>query len=261
MYRLVGMSGIAACSEPRWYALRNFHMQYFEDSGVLNDYLHYWRDSLQTYWQALDRDLPARLRLIRFLCARIPALRKRLERVAHERNRRVVTDHRNGTVYWYDHRNDRRIRAFFRDHRTRDAIPAWGDIRRPPEADPAWHRLSHGYDEAKPELDLSDLQGTARYRGGSCLAGAWDGDMYATLSWRCAFGHDFTARPYTVLKAGHWCPACVPPPWNYPEQADKNPFFAQVWYPHHDPDERDVYPEECLQDIVDADRADRAGAP
>lgn len=261
MCKLVGMSGVEACSERRWYALRNFHMQHFEDSGVLNDYLHYWRDSMQTYWESLNGDLPARLRLIRFLCAKIPAFRRCVERAAYRRNKRIVTDHRNGTVYWYNHRNDRRISAFYRNYQTYESISRWRDARHTPNVDPAWHRLSHGYDEAKQPLDLSDLRGAAQYRGGSCLSAAWDGDMYTTLSWKCAFDHEFTAKPYTIIKAGHWCPACVAPPWNYHEQAAKSPFFAQVWHPNHDPDEHEIYPEDCLQDIVDADRADGSGTP
>ncbi len=256
MCKLIGTSGVEACSERRWYALRNFHMQYFEDSGILNDYLHHWRDSLQTYWALLEADLPLRLRFIRFLCARSGAFQRWVERAAHRRMKRMVADHRNGTVYWYDHRNDRRIGAFYRSYRAYESIPGWRDARCAPDRDSVAHRLNHGYDEAKERLELSDLQAAAVYRGGTCLSAEWDGDMYATLSWRCAFDHVFTAKPYTVIKAGHWCPACVAPPWRYHEQAARNPFFAQVWYPHHDPDERETYPEECLRDIADADRAE-----
>ncbi len=255
--KLVGMSGVEACSERRWYALRNFHMQYFEDSGVLNDYLHHWRDSMHAYLGLLDSNLPLRLRFIRALCSRSPTLRRCIEKVVHRKNQRVVTEHRNGTVYWYEHRNDRRISAFYGNYRAYDSVPSWRDGPHVVDANPASRRLNHGYDEAKEVLDLSDLRGGAQFRGGSCLSTEWDGDMYATLSWRCAFDHAFTAKPYTIIKAGHWCPSCVAPPWNYHEQAARNPFLAQVWYPHHDPDERDIYPEDCLQDIADIDDAER----
>ena len=66
-----------------------------------------------------------------------------------------------------------------------------------------------------------------------------------------AEGHEFELKPYTVLKAGHWCADCLPPPWNYDEQAKKNPFFAQVWYPNHDNNENNFYPNDCYKDIVD----------
>jgi hypothetical protein len=78
--------------------------------------------------------------------------------------------------------------------------------------------------------------------------------MYATLVWKCSFGHEFTGKPNTILKAGHWCPVCVAPPWNFDAVAKQNPFFAQVWYPNHDEDEDNVYPVDCLQDVAGADR-------
>jgi len=46
---------------------------------------------------------------------------------------------------------------------------------------------------------------------------------------------------------------CVNPPWNGDEQAQKNPFFAQVWYASHDPAENNSYSMESLEDIAGAD--------
>jgi hypothetical protein len=113
--------------------------------------------------------------------------------------------------------------------------------------------LEHGYDEDKPQLDLADLQIAAHFRGGKCLSAEWNGDLYSTIKWQCAFVHQFSAKPFTVLKAGHWCPDCVNPPWNGDEQAKKNPFFAQVWYPSHDPDEEKLYTLAGADDIANAD--------
>jgi len=56
------------------------------------------------------------------------------------------------------------------------------------------------------------------------------------------------------LKAGHWCPHCAPPPWDYDVEAKRNPFFAQVWYTNHGPEERTFYPAECARDICGADK-------
>ena len=78
--------------------------------------------------------------------------------------------------------------------------------------------------------------------------------MYQTLEWRCARGHEFEGKPYTILKAGHWCPDCVPPPWDFDQEARLNPYFAQVWYPNHNQDEDNFYPEDCLGDIAGADQ-------
>jgi len=114
-------------------------------------------------------------------------------------------------------------------------------------------RLDHGYDESKEQLDLKDLDSVAKFRGGKLHSEKWDGDMYAPLDWECAFEHFFNARPFTALKAGHWCPECDAA-WNGDEHAKKNPFFAQVWYADHDPDEQNEYPADCFNDIEGADK-------
>lgn len=69
------------------------------------------------------------------------------------------------------------------------------------------------------------------------------GDMRTPLEWQCQFGHTFKASPTLILLGGHWCPECLPMPWNYDEIAKGNPFFAQVWNPAHSPDEHNVYDE------------------
>ena len=106
-------------------------------------------------------------------------------------------------------------------------------------------KLAHGYDDSKSneEIDLSDLQSAARFRGGECRATTFEkGDIYAVVDWECAEGHVFSASPFTVLKAGHWCPHCINEGrWNFDLLAKKNPFYAQVWYDSHDEDENAVY--------------------
>jgi nucleoside-diphosphate-sugar epimerase len=252
-YKLNGLSGLEACTERRWYALRNFHMQWYEDSGLLNDYLHHWRDSLDEYWKLIARDMPLGMKALAAACRRIAPLRAQVEKVTREMMRRMAEEHRNGTAYWHRNRNDLRITAFFKDYATYESIPGWGVNMPQFDPGPERLRLDHGYDETKGQLELPDLQGAARFRGGECLSREWDSDLYTALRWKCACGHEFDARPYTVLKAGHWCPNCVPPPWDFDAEARRNPFFAQVWYPNHDPAEHNFYPEDCTQDIVCAD--------
>lgn len=253
-HQLLGLSGVEAVTERRWFALRNFHMQYYEDSHELNEYLHYWRDNLEDYYAVLYRTVPAPLKAVASLSRRVPALRRQVERATRARLRTLAENHRNGTAYWYNSRNDARITAFFKDYATYEAIPDWGVEPPAIDLEPEWRRLDHGYDEGRAQLDLADLQAAARFRGGECLAEEWAGDWYAPLAWRCAFGHEFSGQPYTILKAGHWCPVCIAPPWNYDEEARRNPFFAQVWQPNHDPGEDNVYPADCVQDIAAADR-------
>jgi len=251
-YRRNGLN-LEACIERNWYAVRNFHMQYYEDSQILNDYLHYWRDTLDSYNQTLADDTPLSMKLIGFLSRKIPAFRARVEAGAYAATKELAENHRNSPRYWYTHRNDMRITAFFKSYEDYEAIPAWGVDMPNIDPDAPWERLDHGYDENKADLDLNDLQAAAQFRGGKCLSTAWDGGLYTALDWECAFEHTFIARPFTVLKAGHWCPECTSN-WNCDEQARKNPFFDQVWYADHSPDENNLYPDDCINDIKNADR-------
>jgi hypothetical protein len=250
-----GLSGLAACSERRWYALRNFHMQYYEDSEALNGYLHYWRDSMEDFFQAIQKDTPFGLKLAGRLARTLPFFRKQMEKAVYAKSKELVENHRNGTAYWVRTQNQARISAFYGSQAAYDAIPSWeaGEIIIDPT--PPWKRLDHGYDESKPLLDLDDLRGAAQFRGGRLLSEDWDGDFYTSLDWECAYEHRFSARPYTVLKAGHWCPDCFNPPWNFDQQARRNPFFAQVWYADHEYSEDCSYPLSIMEDILDADLA------
>lgn len=250
--RLIGLRGLQACTQRCWFTLRNFHLHYFEDSHLLNTYLHYWRDSLQAYWQHLRANQPPGFKFLASLCRRLPLLRCLVEKSTCSRLTRLAEKHRNGTAYWRQNRNDQRIRAFYGNYQAYDAIAEWNGTSQF-DALPNWKRLDHGYDENKPFLELGDLQAAASFRGGRLMTSGWDGNLYSTMHWQCAFGHQFSAKPYTVIKTGHWCPECIKPPWNYDEQAKANPYFAQVWYADHDPGECFAYPETCTQDILNAD--------
>jgi hypothetical protein len=175
-----------------------------------------------------------------------------VERTIYQRLKNLAEKHRNGTAYWYQTRNDCRISAFYGSYSAYEAIAGWEDSETA-QASPAWQRLGHGYDESEPNLNMNDLQRAATFRGGRLLSTSWNGDLYTPLVWQCAYNHHFEARPYTVIKAGHWCPECLLPPWNYDQQARLNPFFAQVWYADHAPDENNEYPKDCTEDILDAD--------
>ena len=96
-------------------------------------------------------------------------------------------------------------------------IPGWDKIRtKRPSETPVF--LDHGYDESKPksEWDIEDMRKAAEFRGGKCLSPAMTkGDLSTPLDWECQFGHRFKASPTLVLLGGHWCPECLPLPWNY----------------------------------------------
>jgi nucleoside-diphosphate-sugar epimerase len=249
--RAMDMNGlrIEKVFDRKWFALRNFHMQFYEDSYVLNDYISNWNESIEDYYQRMAESRTFTLKIIAKLCKNVSFIRNLIEKATYNRMKALAST-KNGTLYWYENKNEMRITAFYKDYTSYESIPKWGvDM---PEMDSTkidWHRLDHGYDESKEQLKIEDLKDAAHFRGGECISKEWDGDMYATLEWKCAFNHQFKGKPYTILKAGHWCPECLLP-WNYDEIAKRNPFFAQVWYPNHDIDEHNFYPEDCYTDIV-----------
>jgi nucleoside-diphosphate-sugar epimerase len=249
-----GITNLKAVAERRWFALGNFHMQYFEDSGELDRHLHFQRDDYASWERALGAASPPAMRAVAFLAARLPAFRALVEAETRRRLAAMAEGHRNGTAYWAASGNEKRLAAFFGGRAAYEAIPGW-DAPLPELQDgegPPMFRLSHGYEESKAALGLGDLRGAAAFRGGRCLSEGWSGDLYETLEWECAFGHRFSMKPYTAIKAGHWCPSCEAPPWRYHEIAQRNPFFAQVWKPLHGEEERTVYTEEDIRDIAGA---------
>jgi hypothetical protein len=194
------------------------------------------RNTMVDYEAMMKEGLPPSLRVIARINKVFPTFRHLVEWATHKRLKALAA-RPDGTLGWYSGRNDMRISAFYGSYGMYDRIPGW-DVDMPEMRHDAPHvKLDHGYDESKARLDLDDLRGAATFRGGACTSATWSGDLYETLKWKCAFGHEFSAKPYTVLKAGHWCPQCLAPPWNYDEIAKKNPFFAQVWYPNHSKDE------------------------
>nr|MDO8109594.1 NAD(P)-dependent oxidoreductase [Candidatus Sigynarchaeota archaeon] len=246
-YDMLGMD-YRKVMDRKWFALRNFHMQFFEDSWILNEYIKNWGDGMNEYKEMMKKGLPPSLKIVAIINKLIPPFRHFVEKKTRERLKQLA-ERPDGTMGWFNSRMDMRISAFYGSYEKLAQIPGWDTDLPEMRIDAPFTKLSHGYDETKEKLDLDDLRGAAKFRGGECTSTAWSGDMYAAIEWHCAFGHEFSAKPYTVLKAGHWCPRCLAPPWNYDEIARKSPFFAQIWYPNHDPAEHNFYPEDCYKDI------------
>lgn len=238
MFAALGLPPIEKVFDTRWFALRNFHGQWYLDSDALEAILHFRHNvPVDEYFDRMRKTLPWYYALARLVPAWV--LRRVMRSIAHTK--------RFGTMDWIRRRDQKRIAAYFGSYEAWQAIPDWKhfDLSRPAGIDHAV-RIDHGYDESKPttQLDLDDMQAAARFRGGECLSTSMvRGDMATKLTWRCRCGHKFDASPALVLQGGHWCPQCLPSPWNYGEEAAANKFIAQVWYPSHGKDEHDIYDE------------------
>ncbi|MCR4662170.1 MAG: NAD-dependent epimerase/dehydratase family protein [Clostridia bacterium] len=241
--------------KPDWNATRNFHCMWFEDSSELNNYLDFWRQSFEDYWVEVENAYKI------FKVAKIfpPKLISALALKPLLRNS-------NAPKYWIKNYLDGRVIAAFGSVEKANNLPKkWEefnvlckgknpdngspidyDMMRNPEMikDFGYH-LDHGYDETKDDsmLDLPDMQQAAEFRGGKCISNTMiKGDLYTKLEWQCGLGHTFKSNPYTILKAGHWCPICCQPePWKYDELAKTSKFFAQVWYDSHAENENEEY--------------------
>ena len=218
--------------ERHWFALKNFHMQFFEDSDRLNDYLHHWEggQSLEDYYQEVWKNLPVFLKATAWFAKYIPPFRVFVEVMTRIQLKKLAHKE-DGTMHWIRSGNEGRIKAFYGSLEAYRNIPGWDESM--PSLDHAqpYTRLDHGYDESKEKLELEDLQQAAIFRGGGLISKEWSGNMNQPLSWICCQDHPFNMTPHAVLKGGHWCMECISPPWNHHLVVEKNRFAAQVLNP------------------------------
>lgn len=225
--------------DANWFVSKNFHGHWYEDSDVLESFLHFRANTpVEDYFRQMGKSVSPVYKLAK-LC---PAF------LIKQAMKKLAFAPRFGTQNWIASNDQNRITAYYGSLEKYQAIPAWDefDTSRPSETP---HSLNHGFDESKPiaDLELADFQSAAEFRGGQCLASHIEkGDITTPIDWKCACGHTFKASPNLILMGGHWCPECLPTPWNYDEQAKSNPFLAQVWYASHDKDEHNVYGEEIF---------------
>ena len=242
-FRLIGGS-IRDFFEPNWNLTRNFHCFWFDDSDELENRFHFRTQGCRDFWDwYISRHRIYRAGKI------IPV--KLLRKLAIER----LLKNSNAPAYWAEHGDAARIQAYFGGREAYDALPRrWEDVQLLCESagyeelrrEGGHERLNHGYDESKQDsgLSLEDMKEAAAFRGGECVSESMAaGELYRPLEWKCHEGHTFSATPYTILKAGHWCPACCHTPleWRMDRIAAHSPFHAQVWLDSHSRDERFVY--------------------
>ena len=156
-------------------------------------------------------------------------------RLTPEQNKaakKAILEKKGGTLYYLNEGNEEAIKVYYGSREQYEAIPdSWDDIPLfVDDGNPIV--MDHGYDETKPESELciTDMQQAAAFRGGKCLSETMEtGNLMMPLRWQCALGHEFEAKPNTVLKLGHWCPDCLCGQWDYFTMAKVNPYFAQSW--------------------------------
>ena len=229
--RIYSMLGIRyrRVMERKWFALKNFHMMFIEDSGRSNEYLHHWEggQSLEDYFGEVWKHMPWYLKATAWYSKYIPPYRWMVEAATRAQLKKLARKE-DGTMGWIRNNNTGKINAFYGSMDACREIPGWDQNMPSLDQVQAHTKLDHGYDESKESLTLEDLQKAAGFRGGKLKTGDWDGKMHTSLNWKCCQDHAFKMTPHDVLKGGHWCTECISPPWNYEAVAEKNRFAAQV---------------------------------
>lgn len=241
-FKLIGGS-VKEFFLPKWNMTRNFHCFWFSDSDVLEEKFHFRTQGCEDFWKwfqsrhriyGVAKILPASL----------------LRKLTIE----PLLKNDNAPAYWIENGDLPRVTACFGSmEKAVNGPEKWEDFdllceREGYEILKQYDRkydLDHGYDENKNDADLDgdDMKQAAAYRGGEMIGEMQKGDLYRKIKWRCHNGHEFEASPYTVVKAGHWCPVCCMPDkeWNFDALSEKIPFFAQLHYDTHTKEEKYVY--------------------
>ena len=203
-----------------WFGARNFHCCWYADSYILNSYLGHWRHSTEDQIKQVEGTIPSILKAASNLAFLAPPfiVKAFMKKYADP-------------LHWVQKNEEEKVKAFFGSREAWEKIGGWETYK--PERDTRDVRVEK--DPLTKEYSLQEMQALAKSRGGECLSKEYK-NIKTQLKWKCAFGHTWEATPRLHL-TGHWCPQCVPPPWNYDELAKKDTALADIYYFDHDKNE------------------------
>ncbi len=220
MFNMLGVKDYRKLYNPQWFAKKNFHCCWFEDSDNLNNFLHFRQQSFADYLEKLKKKMPRSTTLLKFIP---PFLVKNIV-MKH------LAGRKHGPLYWLKNSIQEKIDAYWGSIKDWEAMDdSWGHLAN--VHDDNIYYIDHGFNDIKPleQIGIKDVKQAALFRGGRCLSDYMKkGDLYTPLEWECSRGHRFNATPYLVLYGGHWCPECDIDAMHYTSIAEKNKFLAQV---------------------------------
>ena len=236
--------------KPQYNAHRNFHGVWFADGNRLQDLFDYHRQTTHDYWREI-----AETHRYYALAKIVP--KKLIAALAIN----PLRDNPNAPKYWADNGDEARLTAYFGGKKQYEALDVkWEDFPllvegKLPDGSPCDLKELHtfrpeklldiGYDDQKAdsEIDIEDMRSVAAAHGGKLLTETVvKGDLYTPVEWETQDGERFWARPFTVLRAGHWYnPVYREFIWDFDRLSKKDRVFAASWYDSHETDEDNVY--------------------
>ena len=220
MMQIFGLGDYRKIMPLNWFTIRNFHCCWYEDSWVLNDYLGHWQHSLEDHYKQAEKASPWYL--------------KAAGRIAPSFIVKAFIKRMADPLKWIKSNDAEKIKAFFGSFDAWQRIPDWENpvYAQQKESTNSSPIIENRVSVSEVSYTIKDMQELANSRGGQCLSTDYI-DIKTKLKWRCAFGHEWEATP-RLLKAGHWCPECAAPPWDYDIQAKVDPALAAIYYNNHD---------------------------
>jgi len=214
VFSMLGLGKPEQIFDRNWFALKNFHCGYYQDSHELDAYTGHFRDSLEDQLDQLNDSFPGWMRLGGALCPKV-FIKLYMKRMAEP-------------LQWIREKNHGYVDAFFGSHGHWASIPGWNEApidRVGPSEPPDAHPVGR-----VEEMGLDELAAFAARRGGRCEANEIHNHTHR-VPWQCAHGHRFEASPQLLVGAGYWCPECAPrvedvSGWHYAERSKHDRLLA-----------------------------------
>ncbi len=234
--------------KPNYNAMRNFHGMWFSDGDKLEKLFHYQGETIVEFW---DHVLETHKY---FKLAKIFPKKLLKAFVINP-----LLKNYNAPMYWYKHKDEARMLAYFNGSKCFEALPKkWDEFNILAEGksyngSPVDYetlkknptRLEHYFDidKSRKLLTKQDLENVAHAHGGKIITKEFkDGDIFTKVEWENSDGERFMACPHTVLYCGHWYNVSYREyAWDFDRLSKKDKIYAQIWYDQHAKDEDRFY--------------------
>ncbi len=193
--------------EPGWFATRNFHGMWYNDSDRLNEIIPFRSGgTADEYFDIMRREAPWWVSMAKITPAAV--MKASMKHVAHTP--------KLGTLRWLKDNETPRIEAAFGSREIQESIGGWtaheGRLKNPPAPDKVEKYPSGlSFDVETESLTPVQLTELASSIGGEVTLPGDTAviDAHTPVEFTCNLGHKFRATPRMVAAGGHRCPECL----------------------------------------------------